>query len=452
MYPAPDGTPIAEFITIQHPAPPSGRWFHGLASADPGTVVMCGAHRPRETLANWGQRHHDPQLTAMTEVAIVQTDLADREAGVFLGRQIREQLSGAPDALIVFASPHNDFTALLEALAETSGTRTIIGCSSAGEFTSSASGTGLTNVTAIRAPAMRFAATVGTGLSRDQRSTAQQIVGGFRGSALPDFPFQAALILLDALAGHAEELVDAMTVATAGGYRFFGGGAGDDARFEQTHVFCGTAVYRDAVVALEMLSQKPIGIGARHGWAPAGAPLRVTESDATQVVSLNVMPAAEAFEEHAEDTAQRFDRADPMPFFLHNIIGVETPSGHKLRVPLGVVEGGGVVCAAEVPTGTVACIMSTGGTSAAQAAAAAARDALQQVTRAGGTPVAALFFDCVATRLRLGKAFDEELEALAGELGSLPFAGFNSYGQIVRADGQFSGFHNCTAVVCVLPA
>ena len=26
-----------------------------------------------------------------------------------------------------------------------------------------------------------------------------------------------------------------------------------------------------------------------------------------------------------------------------------------------------------------------------------------------------------------------------------------SYGQIARADGQFSGFHNCTAVVCVLP-
>ena len=81
----------------------------------------------------------------------------------------------------------------------------------------------------------------------------------------------------------------------------------------------------------------------------------------------------------------------------------------------------------------------------------AARDALAQVTRNGGTPKAALFFDCVATRLRLGQAFQQELDALAGELGGVPFAGFNSYGQIVRAEGQFSGFHNCTAVVCVLP-
>ena len=60
--------------------------------------------------------------------------------------------------------------------------------------------------------------------------------------------------------------------------------------------------------------------------------------------------------------------------------------------------------------------------------------------------------DCVATRLRLGKEFDDELAAVSRELGDVPFAGFNSYGQVVRAEGQFSGFHNCTAVVCVLPA
>jgi hypothetical protein len=169
------------------------------------------------------------------------------------------------------------------------------------------------------------------------------------------------------------------------------------------------------------------------------------------VTSLNVTPAAEAFDEHAERTSQRFDRADPMPFFLHNILGVETDQGHKLRVPLGVSANGGVVCAAEVPVGATACIMSTGGTDASTAAAEATRDAVAQVTSEGGTPKAALFFDCVATRLRLGQEFEQELDAVSLALGGAPFAGFNSYGQIVRADGQFSGFHNCTAVVCVLP-
>jgi hypothetical protein len=259
------------------------------------------------------------------------------------------------------------------------------------------------------------------------------------------------LVLVDALAGHAEEFVTALTVETAGSYRFFGGGAGDDARFQKTYVFCGTEVYEDAAVALEIVSKKPIGVGARHGWTPASRPLRVTEAEASRVVSLNAAPAVQAFEDHAESTSQHFDQADPIPFFLHNIVGVDTGSGHKLRVPLGVADGGGIVCAAEIPAGATTHIMSTAGASAAEAAAEATRDAVRQVTSQGHRPKAALFFDCVATRLRLGKSFDQELDAVAAELGGAPFAGFNSYGQIVRADGQFSGFHNCTAVVCVLP-
>lgn len=387
----------------------------------------------------------------MTEVAIAQTHLVNREAAEALGRQIREQLSGPPDALIIFASPKNDFAALIESLADVVGTRTIVGCSSAGEFTNDGAGVGLTNVTAIRAPDMRFSASVGTGLATDQREAARQLAEGFRWQSEPAVPYHAALVLVDALAGHAEELIDALTLATAGAYRFFGGGAGDDARFEKTKVFCGTTVYADAAVALEIASAKPLGIGARHGWSPGSTKLRVTDADASCVVSLNAAPAVEAFEDHAGSTDQRFDRADPMPFFLHNVVGVETSDGHKLRVPLGVTDAGAVVCAAEVPTGATTCIMSTGTGSAAEAAATAARDAVEQVRRGGGKPAAALFFDCVATRLRLGKEFERELDALAGELGGAPFAGFNSYGQIVRSEGQFSGFHNCTAVVCVLP-
>jgi hypothetical protein len=387
----------------------------------------------------------------MTEVAIVQTSERDREAGLALGRQIRDQLSGTPDALIVFASPHNDHQMLLASLAETTGTQTIIGCSSAGEFTSDASGEGLTNVTAIRAKDMRFTASVGTGLAGNYKAAAHDITSRFRGNELATMPFRAALILLDALAGHAEEFVDALTLETAGTYRFFGGGAGDDARFAKTHVFCGTTVYGDAAVALEIVSKKPLGIGARHGWKPASPALRVTESDSSRVLSLNAAPAVDAFEDHAQLTSQRLDLNDPMPFFLHNIVGVDAEGGYKLRVPLGVADGGGIVCAAEVPTGATTHIMSIGSASAADAAAEATRDAVEQVTAHGATPKVALFFDCVATRLRLGQAFDQELDAVAAALGDVPFAGFNSYGQVVRAEGQFSGFHNCTAVVCVLP-
>lgn len=388
----------------------------------------------------------------MTDIAIVQTELRDRAAGEWLGQRLAVELRGArPDAVIVFASPANDYAALLQALRASCEASAIVGCSSAGEFTGSAAGQGLTCAIGLRSSEMRFTAAVGREIARDRGRAAGELARGFDLDRASNFRYHTALLLVDALAGYTEDFIEALTIATGGTHRFFGGGAGDDARFQSTKVFCGTDVYDDAAVGLQILSDKPLGIGARHGWCPASRPLRVTESDQSRVKSLNVAPAVEAFAEHAETTSQRFDPTDPMPFFLHNIVGVQTEEGYKLRVPLGVAEEGSIVCAADVPAGATAHIMSIEKHAASDAATRAAHDAVSQVEREGYRPKAALFFDCVATRLRLGADFSGELDAVSQALGGLPFAGFNSYGQIVRAEGQFSGFHNCTAVVCVIP-
>lgn len=388
----------------------------------------------------------------MTQVVTASTDRRDAAAGDALAGQIRAGLDGAvPDAVIVFASSQNNYSALLGALQSQTGARVMVGCSSAGEFTADASGTGMSSAIALRSSEMQFHAVLARDLAADRQAAAEEIVGGFRGLEASTFRFRNALVLVDALAGHAEDLVDRLTLATGGMYRFFGGGAGDDGNFKETHVFFGHEAHTNAAVALEILSNKQLGIGARHGWSPAGHALRVTETANSCVVSLNVSPAVEAFEEHAAATGQRLDTANPLPFFLHNIVGIKTDDGYKLRVPLGVGAEGGVVFAAEVPAGSTAQIMSTGAAQAANAAASATRDAIEQVERAGNKPGAALFFDCVATRLRLGHEFAHELDAVARELKDTPFVGFNSYGQIVRAENQFSGFHNCTAVVCVIP-
>lgn len=388
----------------------------------------------------------------MTDIAVASTEHRDREAGADLAEQLRRTLNGgAPDAVIVFASAQNDYEALLAALQQGCSPAHLIGCSSAGEFTNESDGTGRTSAIALRSSDMRFSAAFARSLSENREDAARQLVQGFAGLESVEYRYRTALVFVDALVGHADDFIDQLTLATGGMYRLAGGGAGDDGRFRQTHVFHGTTAHADAAVALEILSNKPIGIGARHGWSPVGDTMRVTEAAQSCVVSFNVAPAIEAFDEHAASTSQRFDHDDPLPFFLHNIVGVKTDEGHKLRVPLGISPDGGIVCAAEIPTGTTAQIMWTAATSAAEAAASATRDAVRQVRATGHTPAGAIFLDCVATRLRLGQDFDQELDAVASELGSTPFAGFNSYGQIVRAEGQFSGFHNCTAVVVVIP-
>lgn len=381
------------------------------------------------------------------ETAVACTGLDESSAaGHDLAAQILSSL-GEADAIIVFASPIYDHSALLAALREKCKRGVIVGASSAGEFTSDHRAEGLACAMAIRAPDMQFTVSAAVGLSKAPAAVAQQITGRFRGVSENEFPHRTALVLTDALAGHGDVLIDELTLATSGQYQFFGGGAGDNAQFQRTVVFAETKVLSDGAVALEILSHKPIGIGVSHGWEPASERLRVTESEGMRILSLNGLPAIEAFQEHAERTEQKLDPSAPIPFFLHNILGISASSGHRLRVPLAIGADGSILCAAEVPVGAVVQIMRTSDKSAADAAARAADSALRALGE--HRPKAALFFDCVATRLRLNERFDAELQTVNERLRGVALAGCNTHGQIARAEGQFQGFHNCNAVVCL---
>lgn len=388
---------------------------------------------------------------ANTIVAVSHTSLlGPNAAGRALADSLLRKLGGGrPDVLIVFASPEFDFQPLLVALDAVCRPRLLVGCSSAGEFSGCSTANASVSVMAICADDILFRAELGTGLRNNFASALDQVMPVFTGSQHADFPYRNALVLTDALAGYVDEIIHEMMVRTGGTYQLFGGGAADDAKFHKTHVFIGTEAYTDAIVVLEMLSKKPIGLGVRHGWQPSGSALRVTAAQGNCLISLNAAPAVEVFEEHAQATGQTFSRTDPLPFFLHNVIGIETGDGHKLRVPLSLNEDGSILCAAEVPVGATVHIMVANEASACDAARQASQAALDGLQ--GGQHAGSLLFDCAATRLRLGRKFGDELEAVAKTLDSENFAGCNTYGQIARSTGQFSGFHNCTAVVCAIP-
>jgi hypothetical protein len=387
----------------------------------------------------------------MIQTATAYTDLLDSAgAGRTLGARLREQLGGeGADAVVVFVSPRHAPGEVLEALKAASGAALVVGCSSAGEFVDGRHGVSAISALAFRSDELLFSASLGTGLRADRSAAARELLAGLRGR-VTDFPHRTLLLLTDALAGHTDDLIEELNARSGGLYQIVGGGAGDDAAFRKTHVFLQGRSETDAAVALEILSRRPLGIGVQHGWQPAGELLRVTEAVGARLVSLNAMPAAEALEQYARGRGKAFDREAPLPFFLHNTLGIQTPDGFKLRVPLSVEPDGSLLCASDVPQGALVSVMSTSGASAAQAAASAVDRAVAQLQ--GARPQAALFFDCVATRLRLGDGFSRELASVEEALGrGVRYAGCNSYGQVARLSGQFSGFHNCTAVVCVVP-
>ncbi len=388
------------------------------------------------------------ESVTMTQVAAVHTSVQDATAAARdLAAQIQGHMDAPPDALVVFASSAYDPATLLREIQASVKPGILVGSSSAGEFTHAKAGTGTVSALAIRSDDLKFAVGIGHGVSQDGRSAARELVSSFEGLD-SDYPYRAALVMSDALAGHADALVEELTLRTAGRYVLAGGGSGDDARFAKTHVFLGSEAHTDAAVALEILSNKPIGVGVGHGWEPASQAMRATEVDGMRLVGLNGQPAIEAFEAHAREQGKAFNHGDPMPYFLHNILGIATGDGYRLRVPLAVHEDGSITCAAEIPEHARVHIMNTSNKSASQAAARAANNALAALN--GHEAGAALFFDCVATRLRLGEDFAYELGTVVERLGEAKMVGCNTYGQIARAEGQFSGFHNCTAVVLVI--
>lgn len=388
---------------------------------------------------------------SVTKVAKHHTVLLNaREAGRALGQSVRLTMQDTlPDVAIVFASAVYAYDELLAGIQETCQPAIMVGCSSAGEFAGLQSSSQSASILAISSPDMHFNASLGKDLKAHPLAAAHQCVAGMVGKTKMEFAHRTALVLTDALAGYVDELIHNINAASGGAYQLFGGGAGDDARFHKTHVFYGTQAIDDAVILLEILSHKPLGIGAAHGWLPIGQPFRVTEAARSRVYSLNAIPPDQIFAEFAEQSGQHFDRNNPMPFFLHNVIGIENEEGYTLRVPLVLHDDGSISFAAEILTGATVWLMSASNSSSCEAARIAVLAAKKAL---GDAEVAcSLVFDCAATRLRLGEKFADELIAVEATLGSENYVGCNTYGQIVRALGQFNGFHNCTAVVCVFP-
>lgn len=387
----------------------------------------------------------------MLQSSVVFTSIPESsEAGSFISQKVMAELNYMqPDVLIVFASTKYNYPRLLAALKAGCQPKCIVGCSSAGELTHDAHGEGAVSVLALRSDEMKFSVGVGRNLRSDRNAAALELLSTFKGKELNDYPYQAALVLTDALAGAADELIEKISLNSGGRYQLFGGGAGDDVKYSSTMVFSGLEIIHDAVVALEICSKKPIGIGVEHGWKPVGAGMRVTSAEGNRIISLNATSPVEILQAHAHATKQKLDLSNPGPFLLHNIFGIETKEGYQLRVPMAIFEDGSIACAAEVPAYSIVSIMQTTAQSSCEASAQAVRLAKSQLKSEEAH--VAIFFDCVATRLRTGQEYDLEARALKNAIGNVKYAGFNTYGQIARVDGQFSGFHNATAVVCLLP-
>jgi hypothetical protein len=316
----------------------------------------------------------------MTEGIIARTSVEDsRAAGYALGKQITEKLFSEVDVVIVFASSHYDFSLLLHSLKEACHPRHIVGCSSSGEFATGEMSNGSACAVALHSTDMHFAVGYGLQLKTYLDQAVQDVVASLEADNHPKYSYRSILLLMDGLSGCSGDFLDLLVHETRGAYQVFGVIAGDDREFCHTPVFCETQVLEDAVVVLEILSYKPIGIGVQHGWSPASQSMHASRVEGRRILQIDGRPAVEAFQTYADETGQVLDHAAPGPFFARNILGLERGNGYQLRAPVRLERDGSVWCASELPEGVVIRFMKSTEDSVTRAAENATTQALQKL-------------------------------------------------------------------------
>jgi methyl-accepting chemotaxis protein len=137
-------------------------------------------------------------------------------------------------------------------------------------------------------------------------------------------------------------------------------------------------------------------------------------------------------------------------YFLRYEAGLATGAEYKVRAPLSRNADGSINFACGIAQGAVIRITESDPGRQIDSAFEAARIARNKLA---GRPVAgAIVFDCICRNLILATEFEKATSGISKELGGVPIAGFETYGEIALDAGDMSGFHNTTSVVLAFPS
>ncbi len=385
------------------------------------------------------------------------TDTALKEA---LGK-----LGGASPALaLVHASSSCDYRQVLDTVRAGLGSIPVIGCSTAGHFTESRVGPGGVAIGIFSSDTMHFSTAMAQGLRNDPEAVARNLA-----QCIP--PVESgrhltALLFADGLSGTGEELslnCSRLFERYAGcPVTLIGGFAGDDLLFNETRVFHGVEHASDSAAVCFITSVQPFHTGVKHGHTPLSRSHTITKAQGNRVYEVDGLPAWNVWSRETafavEQLKARYRIQKPEDFtklVLGNFeLGLCTDGDeYKIRFPLAVNPDGSMVFTCSIPNGSVFRIMDGGNIEAQiEASELAARAAVDSAGLAGQSGYAGmLVFECGIRLALLEDSFTRAIESYRRILPGAPILGWETYGEIRMTTGSYSGFHNTTTVVALVP-
>jgi hypothetical protein len=336
-------------------------------------------------------------------------------------RDIKQGIGGVdPRFVLFFVSSHYDPQALGEALERELGGIPAIGCTTAGELQGADMLAGSVVALGMDGDVIDAAhvAVIGDLNDPDAVPGALASLAAAAGGPLTglDPATHVGLVLHDGLSGAEEQIMDRITDLS--NVPFIGGSAGDDTKFERTHVFAGFRPRSGASVLALLRTRRPFHILKTQSFDVLDRVLTVTEVDeATRTVhGFDGQPAAE---EYAR--AIGVAKAELPGCFQRNPLGLVVPGGEPFVRSPQQVKGDSVVFYCQVKEGMELHVLQ------ARNIVDDTRRDLEAKLREMGECQGLVNFHCILRTLELQqKGLSEAYGSL---FGSLPSVGFSTYGE-----------------------
>ncbi len=377
--------------------------------------------------------------------------------------QAKEKLGSARvDLSIVYSSSEYDHQEVVDAVREATGNAPLIGASTAGEFTEEGVDKGNVAVGLLSSDSIKAFTAISEGVKEDPEAAIKEVIAKLPGK-VKGYPHLTAILIADGLSGVGERVALLASYLFGRGLRIVGGMAGDDFKMEKTLVFSDGNVRTDAIGVCLLASKIPLFTGVKHGHTPVSRELKATRTEGNVLYEINNIPAWDAWKEETAETARKAGidvkhlktPAEIAQFCANSQLGLATEKAgeYKIRWPVSANEDGSLNFACDIAEGAIFRIMDGSNLEdQIDAAEGAVMMAKQSAEAAGYSEFAGiLVFDCAHRQLILGDRFPESVDRFKKVLPGVPLIGWETYGEIRLEPGQFSGFHNTTAVVLLLP-
>jgi hypothetical protein len=338
---------------------------------------------------------------------------------------------GKPRLVVFFASTKYDPQLLSEGLQAAFPGACVAGCSTAGELAAGKMMTGAVVAMFFSADVVEDSVAAVVENLRSETTVQKAFAEFERHFQLPvsslDLTRHVGLVLVDGLSGAEERLME--KIGDRSDILFVGGSAGDDLKFQKTHVCKGGKAYTDAAVLVLLRLKNGFEILKTQSFLPTGKHLVATQVDEAhrKVIQFDHRPAVEAYAEALDVLPHRVS-----DHLMQHALALMVNGEPFVRSPQRV-DGQSIIFFCQIKEGMQLEVLNGTDIVADTGAAIAAK-------QSAVSPIAGLIdFQCILRTLDLRN--QKRCEQYGAIFSGIPAIGFSSYGE------QYLGHMNQSSAI-----